>query len=312
MDPITLALLGSTAISGIGSLLGASSAGDTAAANKQIASQNFQLSSAESQRRQQEFQQAMDLAKRQYGDTQQGMTTGSGSSVKFVPGQGWVTTLGPIDQVIQARGVRTGGAADRLLEEFQRYQPISGERMSGLLYDKAIRGLNDTFSGQEGQNLRTATRQSNPQLAAAIISAIGKQRGEAYKNAAVDSEIEGRKYADTVNAGNRGSLANLYAAMSGQAAGEVGPDKYIPTIANAASGAGKNLLATAMSDSSKAPQMATQQADNSLGSALASTGQLAYGAARDYSTSQKQDQYLDALRKRYATDTNWNSATDWT
>lgn len=307
MDPITLALLGSTALSGIGSLVGASSAKDTSNANRQIAQQNFQASQAESARRQQEFQQAMDLARQQYADTQQGFTTGTGSGVRFVPGQGWVTTLGPVDAAHQVRNIHAGSAADRLLQEFQRYQPVSGERMSGLLYDKAIRGLNDTFSGQEAQGLNTATRQGNPQLAAAIMSAIGKQRGEAYKNAAIDSEIEGRKYADTVNTGNRASLANLYAAMSGQASGEVGPSRNIPALTTAATGAGKNVITAAMSDSARAPQMATEQPDNSFGSALASIGQLGYGAAKDYSTTQRQNQYLSALTNKYAPTFQWNS-----
>lgn len=305
MDPITLALLGSTAVSGIGSLLGASSAGDTAAANRQIAQQNYAAQSQESARRQQEFEQAMRFAQQQYGDAQQGMTTAQGSSVRFVPGQGWVSTLGPVDAALQARNIRAGGAADALMREFMSQQPISGERMSQLLYEKAIRGLNDRFGGQMAQGMQYATRRSNPQLAAATAAAIGKQQGEEFRNAAIDSEIAGRKYATETNQSNRNALANLIAAFSGQAAGEVGPNKYIPGLASNASGAGKNLLVTAMSNNAKAPTLAPEQADTSFGSALASLGQLGYGAAKDYASTQRQNQYLDALTKKY--NTGWNT-----
>lgn len=289
MDPLTLAMLASTAISAGGALMGGAESSKTNKQNAMIAQMNTQA-------RERERAQAMQLANQSRADAQLGMTDASGSRIYFDPQRGWVTSLGPIDQALQGRNIQAGGAADALLREFQSFQPMSGERMSGLLYDKATRGLNDAFQGQLRTGLRTATRQNNPRLAAAMLAQSSKTQGEAQRNASIDAELQGRQYADKFNQGQRAGLSDLYSAFAGQARQPVGPSSYIPQFANQASGADRALIQTA---GSQGGTIAPQQADNGMANALASIGQLGYGAAQKYDANQRLDKQMDILNKRY-------------
>lgn len=289
MDPITLAMLASTAISAGGALMGAGESSKTNKDNQRIAMMNAQA-------RERERAQAMAMAQQLQQQTQLGMTDAGGSRIYFDPERGWVSTLGATDQAIQGRNIAAGGTADALLREFNGFQPTSGERMSGLLYDKATRGLNDAFQGQLATGLRTATRQSNPRLAAALIGQSSKAQGEAQHNAAVDSEIRGRQYADQYNTSQRGALQNLFGAFAGQGAQQAGLSRYIPQFANEASGAGRAGLQAAMSQGGT---LAERTPDNGYANALASIGQLGYGTAQQYGANQRLDQAMQTMREKY-------------
>jgi hypothetical protein len=290
MDPLTLAMLGSTAISGIGALMGAN-------ASTNANQENARISAMNAQQRERERAQALQLAMQSRADAQLGMTDASGSRIHFDPQRGWVTDLGAIDQELQGRNIRAGGLADAYMRELQNLQPMSGERMSGLLYDKATRGVNDAFQGQLSTGLRTATRQGNPRLAAALMGQSSKAQGQAQHDAAVDAELQGRQYADQFNQSQRSGLANLIGAFSGQAAKPVGPSNYIPQFAGQAGGANNALIQTA---GSQGGTLQPQQANTGFGSALASIGQLGYGAAQSYQANQRSQDAMDILRRKYA------------
>lgn len=289
MDPLTLAMLASTAISAGGALMG----GAESSKNNQ---QNAMIAQMNAAARDRERAQAMALAQQSRSDAQLGMTDASGSRIHFDPARGWVTDLSPVDQALQARNIQSGGAADALLREFQNFQPMSGERMSGLLYDKATRGVNDAFQGQLSTGLRTATRQNNPRLAAAMLAQSSKAQGQAQHNASIDAELQGRQYADKFNQGQRAGLSDLYSAFAGQARQPVGPSNYIPQFASQAGGANNALIQTA---GSQGGTIAPRQADNGMANALASIGQLGYGVGQTYRANQNLDRQMDILSKKY-------------
>lgn len=91
MDPITLAMMGGTAIS---SILGGGAAADANAQNAYIGMLNYQEQIAARLRAEAE-------ARRQRGEAHLGQTDASGNRTYFVPGQGWVTELTEDQQSIQ-------------------------------------------------------------------------------------------------------------------------------------------------------------------------------------------------------------------
>jgi hypothetical protein len=310
MDPITLALLGSTGLSAIGSFMGAGESSRANKENQRIAQMNFQQAMLDRQERERDRQLAIEMADQQRSDARLGMSDPTGRAY-FDPQRGWVTELSPIGQAMLdnstagiARANQAGTTATDILREFNNFRPITGERMGGLLYDKATRGINDAFQGQLNTGLRTATRQGNDRLAGAIIGDLGKKQAEAHRDAAIDSEIKGRQYADSYNTGQRNALSNLYGAFAGQAVAPTpftGPSRFIPGAASEASGAGRNLLTAAMAGRPTLPQMPGVQADNSMASALSSVGQLGYGAVKDYRSQQNLADQIALLQERYGT-----------
>lgn len=299
MDPLTIAMLGSTALSALGSFMGANESSNTNRSNQQIAMMNYQQQERDRQEALRARMEAMQLAERARGESQLGMTTAEGDRVYFDPQRGWVTSLGPITQALQGRNIQAGTQADALLRELQRFQPMTGERMSGLLYDKATRGINEAFEGQLAQGLRTATRQGNTRLAGELQGQSSKRQGEALRDAAINAELQGRQYADTFNTGQRNALANLYSAFAQQAAGKVGPTQYIPGLASQAGGATNAAITAAMASRPTVPTMQSTQPDNAWASALSSVGQLGYGAAKDYLANQNYQTQLGALQSKY-------------
>lgn len=346
MDPITLALLGSTGLSAIGSLVGAKNSSEAAEQNNRTSMLNYQ-------QRERERAEAMAMARellarntaetdrtradteryraearadaerfrsdaeRQRAESQLGVTDPTGRSY-FDPQRGWVTELSPESLNQLARSRAAGGAADNALRDLNNFQPITGERMSGLLYDKALRGLNDAFQGQLATGLRTATRQSNPRLAAELLAQSSRKQGEAQHDAAIDSEIKGREYASNYNTGQRNALTNIYGALTGQSRNiPTGPtnivstfakeannfDNLLPSVYNTISGIRnpnpnqeRGILTAAMQQGGT---QAPTQPDNAIASSLASVGQLGYGAAKDYTASENLKNYIAALGSKY-------------
>lgn len=346
MDPITIALLGSTGLSAIGSLLGAKSSSEATESNNRISMLNYQQrereraeamamarellqrNTAETERTRADTERYRAEARtdaekfradaeRQRAESQLGVTDPTGRSY-FDPQRGWVTELSPESLNQLARSRAAGGAADNALRELNNFQPITGERMSGLLYDKALRGVNEGFQGQLATGLRTATRQSNPRLAAALLGQSSRKQGEAQHDAAIDSEIKGREYATNFNTGQRNALTNIYGALAGQSrnvptgtASSVPTfskeannfDNLLPSVYNTISGIRnptpnqeRGILTAAMQQGGT---QAPTQPDNAIASALSSIGQLGYGATKDYTASQNLANYITALGNKY-------------
>lgn len=178
-------------------------------------------------------QEALDYANDVRDEQHLGATDALGNTTKFVPGQGWVSTLSPEQQQLydyffkqelpekrsqfQRSAVQSRDNADTanaLLDQFRRVRKQLPQEAESQLYETATRGIGEGARDVSEAALRQATRTGNSNISG-IISKLGaetmKQRGAARTNAALQAE----DYVNDKYNSERGGLADLYRMFLG-------------------------------------------------------------------------------------------------
>lgn len=326
MDPLTLAFLASTAISGAGALMGAKSSSKASASNAQMDMLNYQ-------QRERERQQGLQLAERARQDAltesartreeaerlrqeqlnrhRLGVTNASGSRVYWDPQRGWVTTLAGIDEAEQGARFRERGFADKLMDELSTIQRVDPERLRQLLYHRATSGLSEAFRENLSEGLRGATRTDNPRLAAALLEQNNKQLGKAFSDAAIEAELRAPELAEARYHNPRKNITELYQAFSDRAGKQPTINAYLPQFTNEDSKFGLAGLQAGLEGGKlagtfglsginlKGGSLSPQPADMGLANAFASIGQLGGSITNKFQTDQKYNDALDLAYQKY-------------
>lgn len=162
MDPITLALMGGTAIS---SIMGGQAASDTAQTNADISMLNYYA-------QQQAAAQQQSEARRQQQEGKLGTTDATGNRTYFVPGQGWVTDLTPQQEELMR--LTEGEQRRQLLDETARNERVS-ER------GDTRRGREDTNATEAEREMRAVRRPDESALRDLLLA-----RGAETRNRQAD------------------------------------------------------------------------------------------------------------------------------
>lgn len=183
MDPITLAIMGGTAIS---SIMGGSAANEANQQNAYIAMLNYQEQQAARMRAEAE-------ARRQRGEAQLGQTDASGNRTYFVPGRGWVTDLTADQQAIQSASEEE--MLRQLTTEADRNEVVSGRAATR-------RDREDVLATEGERDFRAQRRPDEDALRQLFLA-----RGAEARNASADraGELVARQ---NVRSG-RGNAAEL-------------------------------------------------------------------------------------------------------
>lgn len=317
MDPFSI--IGALAGAGGGiasAILGGQSADEAAAWNYAIAQMNI-----DAQKKQQ--QGAIDYANKIRDEQHLGATDALGNSTKFVPGQGWVSTLAPDQQALydyffkqelpekrsqfdrQADSSRNNSdVANSLLDQFTRVRKDTPMEASNKLYLAATRGASQGERSTAEAALRQATRTGNSNIAN-IIGALGKASMENRGNARLNADIQGRDYVNDQYNAERGGLAQLYQAFLQQANAPLSAsydptglpqdaNKLMSMFSNQAS-QGNSMGFNAASQ--PAPQMDYVQPNNAWAGAAGSIGQTLSGLGTRLGGMRQQDNMNDLLRQ---------------
>lgn len=226
MDPITLAMMGGTAIT---SLLGARQADQVNKTNAQISLMNFY--------EQQRANRAAEReGRRQQDEAKLGTTDAMGNRTRFIPGVGWVTELDEQQQELadltqaEQRRQLTDETA-RTAENNERARDRRGRE--DTLATEAERELRAARRGDEGAlrqlllargaemrnrqadragdaAARAATRRGGTNAAAIAQGARASSDAAAARQAGVDAELAAREMTDREFAGARDAGRNLY------------------------------------------------------------------------------------------------------
>ncbi|MBU2051501.1 MAG: hypothetical protein KKH61_21330 [Gammaproteobacteria bacterium] len=230
MDPITIAMLGGTALSSIFGGMAESSANKT----------NWAINQLNRQDRNRERNENIAYADKLDQDSKRGGYNAAGDRTYYDPVKGWVTDLGARNQGLQdyfygtelperraqfRRGTDRSRAEDdqanQLLEEFQGVQRENPADIEAMLYEASTRGIGENTNDALESALRQALRSGSSNagdIAAKINEAGAKQRGYAAKDAKLQSMdyVEDRYDKDRTDASQ---LYNLFASRAGQDVG---------------------------------------------------------------------------------------------
>lgn len=230
MDPLTIAMLGGTALSSIFGGLAEDSA----------SKQNWAINQQNRRDRNRERSEGMAYADKIRAEQQLGGTNAAGDRSYFKPGVGWVTELSGRSQGLQdyfygnelperraqfERGATRSRAEDdqanQLLAEFQGIQRDNPADIEAMLYEAATRGIgentNDALESALRQALRAGSSNSGD-IAAKINAAGAKQRG----NAAKDAKLQSLDYVDDRYNSRRGASSQLYNLFASRAGRDIG------------------------------------------------------------------------------------------
>lgn len=162
MDPITLAIMGGTALS---SVLGGFAANDANKQNAQIAMLNYM--------QQRQAQQRAEIeAQRQRSEQQLGTTDAAGNRTYFIPGVGWVTDLSADQEAIQQASEQE--MLRQLREEAARNEETSARA-------DTRRGREDVLATEGERELRAARRPDEDALRQLFLA-----RGAELRNRSAD------------------------------------------------------------------------------------------------------------------------------
>lgn len=316
MDPLTIAMLGGTALSSIFGGMAESSANKT----------NFAINQLNRQDRNRERQDALIYADKVNREQKLGGTNAAGDHSYFKPGVGWVTDLGSRNQGIQdyfygtelperraqfSRGTARSRAEDdqanQLLKEFQGVQKDNPADIEAMLYEASTRGIGENTNDALESSLRQALRSgsSNAGNIAGKINAAGaKQRG----NAAKDAKLQALDYVDDRYNQRRATssqLYNMFASRAGQdvgssldpSQGEGGANALLGQFAGM-SGQGNSIGANAVNK--QGGSLGYVEPDNGLANAIGGFS-ASLGAAGDHMDGIAQRDNTNALLQQYIT-----------
>jgi hypothetical protein len=249
MDPLTLALLLGGGGSVISSFLGAN-------AQQQAIDQNTVINQQNIEQRQREIEEARKYAEMIREEQKLGSTNAAGDSVRYVEGQGWVTTPSarnrelmdyfynveiPVARSQQLQQIGRSGAnnqmAQQLLAELQNVRQVSPREIEGLILAAGSTGIGeatrDSTEGAMRAALRTGSSNSNELLDQIAQSAM-QQRQQLHSQAALSA----REMAASEYDNKRSNLANLYNMFDAKATAPIGS----ATDVNTATSGGNSLL----------------------------------------------------------------------
>lgn len=317
MDPFSI--IGALAGAGGGiasALLGASSADEIAAWNYAINQQNLRA-----QKRQQD--RAYSYADEIRNEQKLGATDALGNRTRFVPGQGWVTTLSPSQQALydfffkqelpekrsqfdrQAQSSRANSdIANALLDEFKRVRKDTPMEAANKLYLAATRGASDANREVAEAALRQATRTGNSNIAD-IIGQLGRASMEQRGAARLNADIQAEDYVNDKYNSERGGLAQLYQMFLGMANSNLIPS-YDPTGIPQAANSLMNVFSNQAQQGNSmgfnarmqpAPQQDYMQPNNAWAGAAGAIGQTLSGLGARLGGMNQQSQMNDLLRE---------------
>lgn len=230
MDPLTIAMLGGTALSSIFGGMAESSANKT----------NWAINERNLRARNREREEGIRYADKIRTEQHLGGTNAAGDRSYFKPGVGWVTELGSKSQGLQdyfygtelperrsqfmrgaQRSRQEDDQANRLLDEFQNIERDNPADIEAMLYEASTRGIGENTNDALESALRQAIRAGSSNtgdIAAKINSAGAKQRGYAAK----DAKLQSMDYVDDRFNSRRGSTSQLYNMFASRAGQDIG------------------------------------------------------------------------------------------
>lgn len=182
-----------------------------------------------------ERERMLDMMKEGYTDPT------SGTTVKYEPGRGWVTTYSPraaqimdaqqneaiqnllVDQPIarrtrvldESRRNKEGSLADAIMAELSGPDPYDNARITADVGASRRRGINDAFDRQTDrastQALRAGTTGGN------MIARMARERAAALSDADAGSYVEGLQLAEGLRSSRNSRLGSSYNLMANRA-----------------------------------------------------------------------------------------------
>lgn len=308
MDPITLAMLGTT---GISSIMGGIEANRNAQTNADISLMNYYQQEAANQRGRQE-------AGRQQREAKLGTTDAAGNRTYFMPGVGWVTDLsddqqaiqsasedeqlrqlrqGERDEVVQERAAGRRGREDISADEAERQyrqarRPDEGA-LRQLLLARGGEARNQSADRAGEMAARAATRRGGTNAAMLTQGARAASDATSARQAGIDAQLMAGQEADRQFAQDRDSANSLYdyfrkMSTSGTGSAPVfqpqGPQRTSTAMADQLAG---NAAGRTAAMDYQSPNYATASTIGDISSA--------FQAAR---SSAQNNELLDMLRNR--------------
>lgn len=215
--------------------------------------QNWRINLMNYYQRERERQDAIRQAAKVDGENKLGVTDADGSSTKFVPGVGWVSTRGAEQEQLadaqraeqmatlqqdlpmrrrsmqrnEQRSLEDESEADALRRDMRDLRPGSDQELESLLYGAATRSMGDAFDASTATATREAARTGSSNTAA-ILKGLADQRAKSFGDAAMEAKLRARGSGQQEFDTRRSGLANLYNMFATRAS--VAPDvSYKPT-----------------------------------------------------------------------------------
>lgn len=314
MDPITLAALGSTALSSIFGGISENNASNI----------NWAINEANRRDQNKWRQQGMDYAEKVSGEQKLGSTNAAGDRTYFKPGVGWVTELGsrnrallsqfygkelPERQSQFARGATRSRAEDdlanQLLKQFQGVRKGNTRDVENMLFEASTRGINENTNAAMESAMRSGLRGGSSNLGkiAGKINAAGAAQ---RSNAGRDARLNAMDYVDQKYNQERGAASQLYNLFASRAGQDLGAS-YDPTGAESGANSqmGQNAQLAAQGNSIGANAIGRNgglfqpyEANNALANALGGIGASLGGAGSNMQAQKGRDD-TNALLQQY-------------
>ena len=225
MDPLSL-------LGGIGSaassLFGGNAADDADKRNWQINLLNYYA-------RERERSEKIAAAQKAENNQKLGTTDADGSTTRFVPGQGWVSTRGAEQQKLsnlqnaeqervlqhdlplvrdslnrnEVRSREDDVEADTLRRGIKGLTRGSDDTLQSLLYNAATKGVNQAFDDSQATAVREAQRTDSSNIPA-ILKGLNQNRMKTLADAQMESTLRARGSADQEYNTKMGNMSNLY------------------------------------------------------------------------------------------------------
>lgn len=316
MDPITIALLASTAIGGIGSIMGGNEAARANDLNAQISMLNYYQQQAAQRRAQGE-------AMRQQSEAKLGTTDASGNRTYFVPGVGWTTELSPDQRALlegteeeQLRSLRDDtaraetsrgrddtrrGQEDQLASEFLRQlqtvqRPDEGA-LRQLFLARGAEQRNRAADAAGEMVARQAIRAGGGANAAELTQgARAASDAASARQAGVDATLAAREEADREYASDTDRASKLYDYFRRSSTSGGAPVQGITPQGpqTRSTGAADQMLLSIFQQG--APQMDYQSPNNAWAGTLTDLGKLGMSAYNTHRQGQLDQAVLDRWR----------------
>jgi hypothetical protein len=324
MDPITIAALGSTALS---SIFGGLS-------ENQASNINWAINEANRRDQNKWRQQGMDYAENIRGEQKLGSTNAAGDRTYFKPGVGWVTELGSRNRELLnyffgtelperrsqfARGAQRSrtesDVADQLLRQFQSVMKENPRDAEQMLFEAATRGINENTAAAMGSAM-TAGLRSGSSNVGRIAGEIQRAAGKTMANAGKDARLQALDYVGQKYNQQRGAASQLYNLFASRAGQDIG-SSYDPTGREAAANAQTGQMASlaAQGNSIGASAIGRNgglyqpfEANNAIGNALGGVGASLGGAGANMQAQQGRDETNELLKQYISNGGNINLA----
>ena len=179
-------------------------------------------------------------------------TNARGDRVEYIPGVGWITTPSDTtrglisasdteqrrrlidDPAMMRRGIQEnersrlseGDQADAYLQQLRDPSQVDRGALRDILFQRAVAGSNEGYDRAQEQAATSAMRRGLP--VADTVNRLAGSRADAQAGAALESDIQARSAAQTLNAQDQQNNANLYNLFATRAA-NVSSAPFAPT-----------------------------------------------------------------------------------